>query len=38
MIVEYIRYLIPGDQARSFEDACVPLAINFATLRSRYFQ
>lgn len=38
MIVEYIRYLIPEDQARSFEDACGPLAINFATLRSRYLQ
>ena len=38
MIVEYIRYLSPEDQARSFEDACGPLAITFATLRSRYLQ
>jgi hypothetical protein len=38
MIVEYIRYLIPEDQARSFEDACGPSTINFATLRSRYLQ
>jgi hypothetical protein len=38
MSVEYIRDLIPEDQARSFEDACGPLAVNFATLRSRYLQ
>ena len=38
MIVEYIRYLVPKDQARSVEDACGPLAISFATLRSRYLR
>jgi hypothetical protein len=38
MIVECIRYLIREDQARSFDDACGPSAVNFATLRSRYLQ